>query len=101
MTSFYEFQKQYPNDEACLKRIMTERYGGTELDCPKCGVFGKFYRMTKDRGYICQHCGTPPASYCWHSHGADTLAVAQVVLCHVPVLDLAARSGCKGIGAPA
>ena len=40
MTSFYEFQKQYPNDEACLKRIMTERYGGTELDCPKCGVYG-------------------------------------------------------------
>ena len=45
MTSFYEFQQQYPDDEACLKRIMTERYGGTELDCPKCGVFGKFYRM--------------------------------------------------------
>ena len=57
MTSFYEFQQQYPDDEACLKRIMTERYGGTELDCPKCGVFGKFYRMTKDRGYVCQHCG--------------------------------------------
>ena len=57
MTSFYEFQKQYPNDEACLKRIMVERYGGTELDCPKCGVHGKFYRMTKDRGYVCQHCG--------------------------------------------
>ena len=57
MTNFYEFQKQYPNDEACLRRIMIERYGGTELDCPKCGVFGKFYRMTKDRGYVCQHCG--------------------------------------------
>ena len=57
MTSFYEFQKQFPDDEACLERIMTERYGGTELDCPKCGVFGKYYRMTKDRGYVCQHCG--------------------------------------------
>ena len=57
MTNFYEFQKQYPNDDACLRRIMIERYGGTELDCPKCGVFGKFYRMTKDRGYVCQHCG--------------------------------------------
>ena len=57
MSSFYEFQRQYPDDEACLKRIMIERYGGTELDCPKCGVFGKFYRMTKDRGYVCQHCG--------------------------------------------
>ena len=57
MKSFYEFQHQFPDDEACLKRIMSERYGGTELDCQKCGVFSKFYRMTKDRGYVCQHCG--------------------------------------------
>ena len=57
MTTFYEFQKMYPNDEACLHQIMIERYGGTELDCPKCSAFGKFYRMTKDRGYVCQHCG--------------------------------------------
>ena len=57
MTTFYEFMHQYPDDEACLKRIMVVRYGGTELDCPKCGVRGKFYRMTKDRGYVCQHCG--------------------------------------------
>lgn len=57
MKSFYEFQKQFPDDEACLQRIMVERYGGTELDCPKCGNFKKFYRMTRDRGYVCQHCG--------------------------------------------
>ena len=57
MTTFYEFQKMYPNDESCLRQIMTARYGGTELDCPKCGAFGKFYRMTKERGYVCQHCG--------------------------------------------
>ena len=57
MISFYEFQRQFPDDEACLRRIMIERYGGTELDCPKCGEYGKFYRMTKERGYVCQHCG--------------------------------------------
>ena len=56
MTTFYEFQQQFPDDEACLKRIMAERYGGTELDCPKCGVFSKFYRLTRDRAYLCQHC---------------------------------------------
>ena len=56
MTTFYEFQKQFPDDEACLKRIMVERYGGTELDCPKCGVHSKFYRMTRERAYVCQHC---------------------------------------------
>ena len=56
MTTFYEFQKQFPDDEACLKRIMTERYGGTEINCPKCGIHGKFYRMTRERAYVCQHC---------------------------------------------
>ncbi len=56
MTTFYEFQQQFPDDEACLKRIMVERYGGTELDCPKCGTHGKFYRMTRERAYVCQHC---------------------------------------------
>ena len=56
MTTFYEFQKQFPDDEACLRRIMIERYGGTELDCPKCGEHGKFYRMTRERAYECQHC---------------------------------------------
>ena len=57
MTSFYDFQRQFPDDEACLKRIMQVRYGGTEIDCPKCKKHGKFYRMTKERGYVCQHCG--------------------------------------------
>ena len=57
MTSFYDFQKQFPDDEACLEHIMKVRYGGTELDCPKCGEYGKFYRMSKERGYVCQHCG--------------------------------------------
>lgn len=57
MTTFYQFQKQFPDDEACLSHIMKVKYGGTELDCPKCGKHGKFYRMTKERGYVCQHCG--------------------------------------------
>ena len=56
MTTFYEFQQQFPDDETCLKQIMVGRYGGTELDCPKCGVHGKFYRLTRDRAYLCQHC---------------------------------------------
>lgn len=55
--NFYEFQKTFPDDEACLRHIMKARYGGTELECPKCQQYGKFYRMTKDRGYVCQHCG--------------------------------------------
>ena len=56
MMSFYEFQRQFPDDEACLQRIMVERYGGTQFDCPKCGEHSKFYRMTRERAYVCQHC---------------------------------------------
>ena len=56
MTTFYQFQKQFPDDEACLHHIMVKRYGGTEIDCPKCGAHGKFYRLTRDRAYLCQHC---------------------------------------------
>ena len=42
-----EFQRQSRTTKrACGASI--ERYGGTELDCPKCGEYGKFYRMTKD-----------------------------------------------------
>ena len=56
MTTFYEFQRQFPDDEACMHHIMVTRYGGIELDCPKCGEYGKFYRMTRERAYECQHC---------------------------------------------
>ncbi len=56
MTTFFEFMRRFPDDEACLKHIMVARYGGTELDCPKCGAHGKFYRLTRDRAYLCQHC---------------------------------------------
>lgn len=56
MTTFYDFQKQFPDDEACLEHLMHERFGGTETTCPKCGKHGKFYRMTRERAYVCQHC---------------------------------------------
>ena len=55
MTALYKFQQLFP-DEACLHHIMVSRYGGTELDCPKCGKHGKFYRLKRDRAYLCQHC---------------------------------------------
>ncbi len=56
MTSFCQFARQFPNDEACLEHMMKRRYGGTETTCPKCGEQGKFYRMTRERAYVCQHC---------------------------------------------
>ena len=57
MIGFYQFQKFYPDDSACLNQIMMSRYGGTSLDCPKCKIYAKFYLMSKERGYVCEHCG--------------------------------------------
>ncbi len=53
-----QFQAEYPDDGACLDKIMERRYGGTEIGCPACGVAKtKFHRMTKRRAYACQDCG--------------------------------------------
>ena len=91
MMSFYEFQRQFPDDEACLQRIMIERYGGTELDCPKCGEHGKFYRMTRERAYVCQHCKHQLHPDRRYADGALADALAQVVLRDVSVHHDAAR----------
>ncbi len=56
MTSFYQFHKQFPDDESCLEHMMAKRFGGLETTCPKCGEHGRFYRMTRERAYVCQHC---------------------------------------------
>ncbi len=56
MTTFYEFQKRFPNDDACLEQMMWARFGGTETQCPKCERHSRFYRMTRELAYVCQHC---------------------------------------------
>jgi transposase-like protein/predicted RNA-binding Zn-ribbon protein involved in translation (DUF1610 family) len=56
--TFKEFQAEYPNDEACLAKLMEVNYGGTEIDCPACGaVKAKFHPMHARRAYACQECG--------------------------------------------
>ncbi len=57
MTTLYEFQEQFPDDDACLHWIMVSRYGGTRLDCPKCERASKFHRVKQQRNYVCQWCG--------------------------------------------
>ncbi len=53
-----DFQTEYPNDEACLERLMDVQYGGTEITCPACGVeSAKFHLMHKRKAYACQECG--------------------------------------------
>lgn len=52
-----QFDREYPDDGACLDEIMRMRYGGTEFECPHCRKQSKFHRIAKRRAYACQWCG--------------------------------------------
>jgi transposase len=55
--TFKQFQAMYPDDAACLAKLMEVNFGGTEIICPGCGVDTKFHPLSKRRAYVCQHCG--------------------------------------------
>lgn len=49
-----QFKKEFPDDSACLKSVLENRYGDT---CPKCGVIGtKFYPIKGRKAFACLHC---------------------------------------------
>lgn len=52
-----DFEKEFPDDDACLESIFQNRYGNVDT-CPKCGVVDtKFYRVKGRKCYACMHCG--------------------------------------------
>ena len=51
-----EFFRQFPTDDACLEHLWQVRFGD-EVECPKCGKVGKFYRLSKEPAYSCPRCG--------------------------------------------
>jgi ISXO2 transposase-like protein/transposase-like zinc ribbon protein len=55
--TFKEFQAEYPDDEACLAKIMEIQYGGSQTNCPVCKERRQFHLMSKRRAYACQVCG--------------------------------------------
>jgi transposase len=55
--TFKTFQAEYPNDAACLAKLMEINYGGTEIVCPGCKQRTSFHPMSKRRAYACQDCG--------------------------------------------
>lgn len=59
MTAFTmkQFHAEFPNDAACLERLMEVQYGGTEITCPGCGKHSKFHPMSERRAFACQACG--------------------------------------------
>jgi len=55
--TFKEFQAEYPDDAACLARIMEVQYGGSATHCPVCNENRQFHPMHTRRAYACQVCG--------------------------------------------
>jgi len=51
-----DFNAQYPDDDACLAAIFTNRYGALRR-CPGCEKRTTFYRVKERKCYACQYCG--------------------------------------------
>jgi len=49
-----DFKKEYPDDAACLRAVLQDRYGDT---CPRCGMVGvKWHPITGRKGFVCSEC---------------------------------------------
>lgn len=52
--TFNQFKTEYPDDSACLKAVLYNRFGDT---CPKCGVVGvKWHPITGRKAFVCSEC---------------------------------------------
>jgi transposase-like protein len=54
--SVREFFAEFPNDDACLKRVMEVRFGLHHV-CRACGVESTFHKLENRKAYSCAHCG--------------------------------------------
>ena len=50
-----EFHERFSTDEACLAHIFDSRFGQVHI-CPKCAKPAKWYRISSERAYCCEHC---------------------------------------------
>jgi transposase len=52
--TFAQFRAEYPDDTACLKAVLNNRYGNI---CPRCGVISvKWHPITGRKGFVCSEC---------------------------------------------
>jgi transposase-like protein len=51
-----QFMAMFPNDDACLAHLFKLRYGA-DFECPRCGMEGKWHKLSKMPAYSCQACG--------------------------------------------
>src|SRR5579864_481024 len=52
-----QFDKEFPDDDACLEQIKEQRFPGGVRHCSKCKVERKHYRVSGRTAYACDHCG--------------------------------------------
>jgi len=53
-----DFNREFPDDAACLEHLMQQRYPGNVTYCEKCQRERKHYRINGRPVYSCDHCGT-------------------------------------------
>ncbi len=51
-----EFQKRFPDEDACLTHLMRNRFG-ERFTCFKCQKEATYYRVSTRRCFVCEHCG--------------------------------------------
>jgi transposase len=52
-----DFNREFPNDDACLAHIAETRFPGGIVRCEACDEPRKHYRVTGRTAYACDHCG--------------------------------------------
>lgn len=53
-----DFNRQFPDNDACLEHLKEQRFPGGIAHCDKCGIERKHHRVTGRPAYACGHCGT-------------------------------------------
>src|SRR5437867_4507506 len=54
--TFYDFDREFPNDAACLEWLVRHLYPDG-IFCPKCAKVTKHHRIAKRPAFACQFCG--------------------------------------------
>jgi transposase len=52
-----DFNREFPDDTACLEFMKEQRFPNGVTKCETCGVDRKHYRVTGRTAYACDHCG--------------------------------------------
>ena len=52
-----QFNRRFPNEDACLSELMRIRYGGEFFQCRSCKEHTKYHKVKKRRCFECEQCG--------------------------------------------